>query len=326
MVQNQNARIARERAQRGADVYVGIDPRVGGRRLIATSRRWCGPVKSSSMSTAVLCNRLAKVSTDKLLSCSAKPSWVGTAQTYLLLDRWRTRLHWAAWGPRAPATRPLSLFRRRRASASLALLAVVVARWGSASRTPIADRLSLHQQHPHRLRRPAITPSGSPAFVFGQAEPDSQAEEGCLRRRPGRPSRCKEGAIAAPPHEAIEHGWSRYTIQGATLPDQGGEGTSRLLRHLDPAAPRPTPSTQESRAWRGDRLPRRPGGRSSRGSAGKPPIAQGGGGARRPHTGGLKRFGEDVGKKRSRHDAPGRAASAFAGRGERRAGGRRARR
>ena len=30
-----------------------------------------------------------------------------------------------------------------------------------------------------------------------------------------------------------------YTKHVTTLPDQGGEGTSRLLRHLDPAAPAP---------------------------------------------------------------------------------------
>ena len=52
---------------------------------------------------------------------------------------------------------------------------------------------------------------GSPAFcILALCEPDSQAEEGCLRRRPGDLAAAPPATIAATPHEAFEHGWSPY--------------------------------------------------------------------------------------------------------------------
>ena len=107
-----------------------------------------------------------------------------------------------------------------------------------------------------------------------------------------------------------------YTKHVTTLPDQGGEGTSRLLRHLDPAARRARRPRRERDPERGegDRLPRRPGSVGCAGNAGEPPIAQGEAAARGDRIrSGLARFGEDVGEEAVSTRAPmGEAASAFA--------------
>ena len=50
---------------------------------------------------------------------------------------------------------------------------------------------------------------------FGQAEPDSQRQRrAASAAAPGDLAAAKEGAIAAPPHEAVAHGWNRYTTRG----------------------------------------------------------------------------------------------------------------
>ena len=106
-----------------------------------------------------------------------------------------------------------------------------------------------------------------------------------------------------------------YTKHVTTLPDQGGEGTSRLLRHLDPAAPAPDaldaseiPSVEKVTACLDDlevlvaretranhRLRKEAAARGDR------------------IRSGLKRFGEDVGEEAVSTRAPmGEAASAFA--------------
>ena len=106
-----------------------------------------------------------------------------------------------------------------------------------------------------------------------------------------------------------------YTKHVTTLPDQGGEGTSRLLRHLDPAARPPDaldaseiPSVEKVTACLDDlevlvaretranhRLRKEAAARGDR------------------IRSGLKRFGEDVGEEAVSTRAPmGEAASAFA--------------
>ena len=106
-----------------------------------------------------------------------------------------------------------------------------------------------------------------------------------------------------------------YNTRVTTLPDQGGEGTSRLLRHLDPAAPAPDaldaseiPSVEKVTACLDDlealvaretranhRLRKEAAARGDR------------------IRSGLKRFGEDVGEEAVSTRAPmGEAASAFA--------------